>query len=164
MTQQRFLCCFLFLTIALFGRSSVAQGQPLELTMTFDFVPNVRTSGAPLAVRIGFEGGSIGVPVGSTIVSNVDVVGNRLFLSISQEPPPPSEVILPAFFLLNPVVELGVLPPGEYQIQADVLGYSGESSFVVVPEPATITLSALAGLWFVIVSGGRRRAKRLGVN
>jgi len=146
MVSQRFLSVFfLSLSIVLLGRCAVAQGQLPELTMTFDFIPGAPTSTDSLAVQIGFDGGGIGVAVGSTVLSQLDIAGNQLYLSITVEPPPPSDLVLPAFFMLNPVVvELGVFSPGYYQINAEVLGFSGESSFVVVPEPSTIAMVSLA--------------------
>lgn len=138
-----------FLACALLGPYAEAQDASFELVVTFDFLTDNPTPADSLAVQLGFDGGSYGVPVGSTLVQQTEVVGNDIFLSIEIEPPPTADVLSPAFFLLEPVVELGMFSPGKYEIHADVAGFTGQSSFVVVPEPTSAVMLALSSLCLV---------------
>ncbi len=160
MRPQYFVGCVIALAVGVLGQSARAQDGSLDLTMRFDFVTDAPTAQDPVKVKIGFDDGSIGVPVGSQVLSNVVVEGDRVLVSILVEPPPPSEISLPAEFFLNPIVDLGVLRPGEYQLEVDMGGQTGTSRFVVIPEPSTACLGALACLAMANVNRRRRRPLR----
>ncbi|MEZ6070079.1 MAG: hypothetical protein R3C10_07315 [Pirellulales bacterium] len=157
MARRQILCCAILLAGCLLGHTAVAQGEPLDLTVTFDFLPEAPRPGEPFAVQLGFAEGEYGVNVRSSVLSSVEVIDHRLIVSVVVEPPPPSEIVLPAMFMLNPVVELGPLPAGQYEIEANMVGYTGQSSFVVIPEPSTLALGACAGLAIALSRRRRRR-------
>lgn len=132
--------------IAALGESSPCLGQDYPLDkITFEVLPELPTPETHVSMRVDTH---MWLDIMAGYETEWYLTENEFFVRVDATPPPESEIVLPAFRLVQPVMDVGSLEIGTYSIHAEFYLNDlspvaiGDGSFTVyaIPEPQTAVL------------------------